>query len=155
VTPEFVVERQALISLIRGYRTPHVLFLANRLGLFDCIPDKGATVESISASLGTDPFPIRLLLNALVGLRILGLSGSHFRITQPLQSFLRRDSAHYLGDFIRSAEEENAYWASATDVMRGRPSSAPFLGEMSNACSPSAIMRQSEGLSEGRISGSS
>jgi ubiquinone/menaquinone biosynthesis C-methylase UbiE len=144
MTPEFVAERQALISLIRGYRTPQVLFLANQLGVFDRIPDMGATAESISMSLGADPFALRLLLNALVGLKILGLSGSHFRITEPLQYFLRRDGPHYLGNFIRSAEEENAYWASAADMMHGRPSNASFLGEMRDAMVTGQVLKNVE-----------
>lgn len=144
MTSEFVAERQALISMVRSYRKPHVIFLSNRLGVFDHIPDEGATAESISASLGTDPFALGLLLNALVSLEMLDVSGSRFQIPWHLKSLLRRDGANYIGDFICSAEEENAYWANAFDVMHGRRPDLPFLGETRDVMVTGQVLKNVE-----------
>lgn len=143
MTEEHSAERRALISLTRSYRAPQVLFLANRLGLFDGIPTQGADADTIAAEVSSDPAALRLLLNALVSLRILGFEGSRYHLQPPLEQLLRRDGAHYLGDFIRSAEEENIHWASAAEVMRGQIV-PPFTGETRDAAVTAQVLRNVE-----------
>jgi demethylspheroidene O-methyltransferase len=127
------VERNAIMALCRGFRSPALLFAAFDFDLFDHIHDEGRTAEELSVAVNAPAPNLRFLLNALVALKILSLRRGRYFLAPSLSPLLRRGSADYLGDFIRSAKRENEHWLHASEIISGTYEGSPFEGETLDA----------------------
>lgn len=136
--------RDDLLSICRAFRVSAVLFAAIDLDLFDHIGEEGATTEDIGDALAVPPKNLRHLLDALVALHLLVAQGNRYHVPSPVSSLLRRGTADYLGDFIRSARNEYAHWMYSNDILRGTYTGPAYEGETLNRLCASHTLRNVE-----------
>jgi SAM-dependent methyltransferase len=111
------------------FRLSAVLFAATDLGLFDALPEEGATADDLARTLGAVRLPLNLLLNTLVGMGILIKPAERFLLTSPFAAVLRK-GPDSLQERILAFQSQTAHWMGLAALVRGRPTVGPYYEEM-------------------------
>lgn len=121
-----------LLALSTAHWGAQTLLTANRLGLFALLADAPRTAESVAAALDTDARATHLLLNACVGLGLLGNRGGLFGVSPLAEAYLVPGRPGYLGDALRYNDDLYAAWGRLAEAVgTGRPvvSAASYTGD--------------------------
>jgi len=112
-----------LMELAWGYAAPVVIATAVRYGLFGSIGHRGASIEELVRRTGLSERGLRILLQALVGLRLLRRNGSRFELTPESATCLVPEQPEYRGGlFLHHVEHLLPRWLQLPEVVRtGRP----------------------------------
>lgn len=112
-----------LMDLAWGYAAPVVIATAVRYGLFELIGQRGASLEELVRRTGLSERGLRILLQALVGWRLLRRTGSRFELTPESATYLVPNRPEYRGElFLHHLEQLLPRWLRLPEVVRtGRP----------------------------------
>jgi ubiquinone/menaquinone biosynthesis C-methylase UbiE len=101
-----------------------VLSAALQLDVFSNIAGGNRTTAEITKAAGAQERAMRMLLDALVGLQLLGKSDDSYELTPVSENFLVRSSPTYVGSMMENDHIWNA-WSNLTEVVRtGKPALA-------------------------------
>jgi 2-polyprenyl-3-methyl-5-hydroxy-6-metoxy-1,4-benzoquinol methylase len=142
-----------LMRLANGYAESKTLLIAAELGLFTALGNKARSVSELARACRTTGEGMRLLLNALVGLKLLSLRNGVYR-NQPLaRTFLHERSpeavtnllwllTHHWSDWTemsRVIRRGRAGWAPVTTTATFRRRFALAMHERSHALAPATV----------------
>ncbi|GGO95530.1 class I SAM-dependent methyltransferase [Wenjunlia tyrosinilytica] len=92
--------RDDVLTMMQAYKTTSLLRTGVQLGVFEGLAAGPEGAEALAARLGTDPRGMRILLNALVAVRLLDLDGNAFRLVSGAAQCLVPGRPGYLGDMV-------------------------------------------------------
>ena len=95
-----------------------VLFVANDLGVFDCLSKKPLSSDKVAAKLKTNPKGTRVLLDSLVALRYLRKSKDLYKNEPDSVRFLTSASPEYIGTRLSHSYEGLKRWLRLEDMVR-------------------------------------
>lgn len=122
---------EQLMQMSMSFMPARVLSSALQLDLFSQIASGNRTATEISSAVGAHERATRMLLDALVGLQLLGKNRDGYELTPVAEDFLVRSSPTYMGTMMENDHIWNA-WSQLTEVVRtGKP--AIFVEEQAKA----------------------
>jgi hypothetical protein len=107
------ISPEPLMQMIQGLQVTGIVQAAVTLGIFDRIAEAPRSAEETATIVGADGRGTRILLDALVALRLLDLDGSTYRVAPMANTFLVASRPHYLGGML--------------ELMAGPPAWAAYL----------------------------
>ncbi|HYH01437.1 MAG TPA: class I SAM-dependent methyltransferase [Terriglobales bacterium] len=111
-----------LMKLSFAFAETQVLQTATELDLFTHIDNGLHTARELAEASHANERGVRILANALVGLKVLDKDGDRFLLTDAAKTFLSKKSSAYLGGWFKQIDEMKAQWRNLNDVVRtGRP----------------------------------
>lgn len=113
VTPE------PIMQITFAFATTRVLASAVELDLLTEIDQGANTIETLSAATQCSPRGLRIILNALVALKLLERDKEHFRLTPAAATFLSQNSPQYLGGVVMHSAQLQPRWEHLTETIRG------------------------------------
>jgi len=119
--------RSALHRLMTGYISSKAMFVALELRLFDALEESPSTAEELAAQLNLAARPTRILLLALVGLRLVHKVGDGYRNLRLASTFLVSTKPQFMGPFATHQDTHFTKFSHLTDSLR--ENKAVTLGE--------------------------
>lgn len=117
-----------LMSLTSGHAEARIVQIANEIGIFDAIGDKGKSADTLSRALKLDTQATELLLNALTALALVVKKGDHFSLCDVAREYLVRSSPSYVGGMIQFEASLWSCWERLPEALRtGRPVRPPNM----------------------------
>jgi ubiquinone/menaquinone biosynthesis C-methylase UbiE len=99
-----------------------ILRTAIELELFTLMDEGQNTAADIARTAKANERGVRMLLNALSGLKVIEKNGDRYTLTEAARTFLSKKSPAYLGDWVLHMEEMNEPWDRLTEIVRtGKP----------------------------------
>jgi 2-polyprenyl-3-methyl-5-hydroxy-6-metoxy-1,4-benzoquinol methylase len=95
-----------------------ILVAGVRLGIFERLSGRTATIEELVAELGTEVRATELLVDALAGLEYLTASGDRYTLSRRARKWLDPASDTYVGTYIDNTGDYGDWWARLEDVVR-------------------------------------
>lgn len=120
-TPERIME------IAWGYCAPYTLASAVEIGLFNRIAEGTNTLPALQKATGASGRGLRMLLDALTGMRFVAREGSGdgatYRLAPDTAQFLVAGKPSYFGNFLKLSTEHIARnWSRLTECVRtGQP----------------------------------
>ncbi len=113
------LDSSPVIGLIEGFRRSKAMFAAVSLGIFDSLEDAPASAETLAGVMQLPREPLERLLDACVGLKLLGKNGA-FYDNEPVASvYLCRSSDRALiGYILYSNDVLFPLWTHLEDAVR-------------------------------------
>jgi ubiquinone/menaquinone biosynthesis C-methylase UbiE len=112
---------EQLLQMSFSFTPSRVLSAALQLDLFSHIAQGSHTAAEIAQAAGASERGMRMLLDALAGLQLLGKGEERYSLTPVAENFLVRSSPNYLGSMMENEHTWNA-WSHLTEVVRtGKP----------------------------------
>ena len=111
-----------IIDLIEAFRRSKTMFAAVSLGVFEALTSSPQPLSALSAKLGTNPDALERLLDACVGMGLLGRTASGYENTPVAATYLCKNSPHRLTGYINYSNA--ALWKMfdhLEDAVRGEP----------------------------------
>src|SRR5664280_3588874 len=102
---------EELLTLGRSYQGAAVLAAAADLDLFSALVSAPLGAEDLARTLKCDLRALTILLDALVGLRLLEKSGSHYALPAGLSAFLTPEGAQSILAMAQHQGRCLRYWA--------------------------------------------
>lgn len=119
-----------LMETAWSFTRTQVLKTAVELDLFTQVNNGHRTSESLAKVVGATERGVRMVLNALAGLKILEKAGEQYHLTEPARLFLSKNSPGYLGHFLLHVDQIMPAWSHLTEVIRtGQPYARVEKGE--------------------------
>ena len=109
--------RSGIIGACNAHRLANLLFASIEVGLYDQIPEEGATVEDIARACNLDPTAARVLMQSLAATGILAAQGRRFFLPCEYAQFFGAGPSSLL-PHIRLLHEESEFWSRAAEVLR-------------------------------------
>ncbi len=100
------------------YWETKILLTAVRLDIFSTLDGKARTAHEIALKIGADESALRLLLNALVAMRLLAKDGELYRNAGTAATHLVRHSPHYIGHLLLLHDAEWDNWGKLERTVR-------------------------------------
>jgi len=112
-----------LIQNIRwSYSRGQTMVTAVQLDIFTIINDGQTTLEKVARALGSTHRAIRIFLDALVGMGLLGKARGNYKLTPESKEFLVKGEPNYMGPFILGMQGSEKAWESLTEIVKtGKP----------------------------------
>lgn len=111
-----------LMELNWSFARTEILRAALELDLFTQIDNGKHTVREISSALGTEERGVRILLNALAGLKLVDKAGDRYSLPESSRAYLSRNSPACLAGALRNIDMVMPAWAHLAEVVRsGKP----------------------------------
>jgi C-methyltransferase len=95
------LNRRDLNDMMQAYKKTSLLRAGTELGVFDALADGPATADQIAQTLKLHPRGARILLEALVAIRLVTLDGDEFRLAPVAAEHLVRSAPDYLGGMVK------------------------------------------------------
>jgi predicted O-methyltransferase YrrM len=140
-----------ILALGRSYQGAAVLATAADLDLFSALVSAPLGAAELARTLGCDLRALTILLDALVGLRLLEKSGSHYSLPAGMNAFLTPEGEQSILAMAQHQGRCLRYWAQLARVVKtGRAAERipgvrgeagdqeAFIGAMHNVSAPSA-----------------
>jgi len=122
----------ALMEMAHGYQRSMVLFTALDLGVFSALAEGPADASRLGKRLSADPRNLAILLNALVGVGLLGKRGKVYRNREIADRFLA-DGPLSKGSILLHHLDCWPEWTTLVrKIRRGGKRSAPKKGYQEN-----------------------
>src|SRR5579885_2079872 len=99
-----------ITSLWHGRWAVYAVKAALELDLFSVLKQGGQTAGEIAAGLACDPRGTKILLDALVGLELVGRVDDRYRLTEPADLYLVQSSPLYIGDYLNHDDEAQKFF---------------------------------------------
>ena len=100
------------------YWETKILLTAVKLDLFSTLNDQGWTTSELAGKLNLNQPALRLLLNALVAMRIVKKDEGRFRNTAVAQKHLVRTKKDYIGHLLLLHDSEWMNWGKLDETVR-------------------------------------
>ncbi len=111
-----------IMELTWAHVPQRALTAAVDLGLFTHLAGGARTAGEVAVVVGASERGVRMILDALAGLGLVGKSDGEYRLTPESETFLVQGGERYLGSFV---QHSNLLWDNyrdLTDIVRtGRP----------------------------------
>jgi ubiquinone/menaquinone biosynthesis C-methylase UbiE len=112
---------EQLLQLSFSLAPASVLSAGVGLGVFSHIAAGNKNVAEIAQAAGASERGTQMLLDALVGLQLLGKNGEQYELTPMSAEFLVREKPNYIGEMLRVDRTWQA-WSNLTEIVRtGEP----------------------------------
>ncbi len=95
-----------------------ILVAGVRLGVFERLAGRSASVAELAAELGTETRATALLVDALAGLDYLTASNGGFTLTKRARKWLDPASETYIGTYIDNTGDYGDWWMQLEEVIR-------------------------------------
>lgn len=116
------IQPQLLQNIHWGGAASLILSSAIEIDVFTAINAGNGTVEKIARAVGIPLRPARMLLDALVGLEVLGKARGAYKLTPESKAFLVKGESNYLGAALLASQERIQDWFKLTTSLKnGRP----------------------------------
>lgn len=100
------------------YWETKILLTAVKLDLFSAIDEKPRTARDVASRLQADESTLRLLLNALVAMRLLSKEGDLYGNSSTAMKYLVRHSDQYVGHLLILHDAEWNNWGKLEETVR-------------------------------------
>ncbi|NGZ61549.1 MAG: hypothetical protein CV081_13760, partial [Nitrospira sp. LK265] len=100
------------------YWETKILLTAVKLDVFSAIDEKPRTAKDIASRLQADEPTLRLLLNALVAMKLLSKEGDLYGNSATALKHLVRHSTQYVGHLLLLHDAEWNNWGQLEDTIR-------------------------------------
>lgn len=111
-----------LMSLSFSFANQQILRTAVELDLFTQIDNGDHTVAELAKACSASERGIRMLADALVGLKVLDKNGNRYFLTDAPKTFLSRNSNAFMGGWVLHTDEIKEAWSHLTEaVQTGHP----------------------------------
>lgn len=100
------------------YWETKILLTAVKLDLFSAIDEKPRTASDVASRLQADESTLRLLLNALVAMRLLSKEGDLYSNSSTAMKYLVRHSDQYVGHLLILHDAEWNNWGKLEETVR-------------------------------------
>ena len=107
-----------LMDTAWGFTRTQVLESGVELDIFTQIGRGHTNSKSLAQAIGASERGVRILLNALVGLRVLEKVGGQYQLTEGARIFLCKDSPAYMGEWLLHVNQLMPAWEHLTEVVR-------------------------------------
>ena len=119
----------------------NVLSAALELGVFEPLARRPLAAASVASATRCSPKGIRILLDALVGMKLLARVQNKYRLLPPTVRFLLRSGAQYVGGMAKHTDLLAADWRQlARSVRTGRPIKPENMAQHLPVKSPSTTL---------------
>jgi Methylase involved in ubiquinone/menaquinone biosynthesis len=116
------IQPELLQNIAWGYEATLILSAAIELDVCTAINVGNGTVEKIARAIGIPLRPARMLLDALVGMEVLGKARGAYKLTPESKAFLVKGEPDYLGSFLQVNQGRMMDWFKLTGALKsGRP----------------------------------
>lgn len=117
---------ERIMQMAWGYAPTVIIKAAIEHGVFDALNKSPQTAPDLAKKARASKRGMVAILNALVGLRLLGRKGDHYLLTPESSAFLVSTNSPYYGEFFRHTTEHLLpKWLQLGKVVRtGRPAVA-------------------------------
>ena len=112
------ISPQQVLEVTWGFAATHIVTTALELDLFSCLDEGRATIEAIARETGCSNRGLRILLDALVGMKYLDKTGDQYTLAPVAKTYLSRKSSSYLGGLVLHSRQLQTNWARLTGVVR-------------------------------------
>lgn len=123
----------ALHRLMTAYLSSKAVFSALELKVFDALDDGPRTAEQLAPMLQLAERPMRMLLMALDGLKLVRNGTGGYQNKRIASTFLVSTSAQYLGAF---AAHQDAHFAKFSRIIEAFRTNRPVAVEEDNSSAP-------------------
>lgn len=113
-----VASPMMLMDTAWGFTRTQVLESGVELDIFTQIEKGHTNAKSLAQAIGASERGVRILLNALVGLRVLEKAGEQYQLTEGARIFLSKNSPAYMGEWLLHVNQLMPAWAHLTEVVR-------------------------------------
>lgn len=121
-TPQNRQNPAILMQLAFAFTQTKILHSAVELDLFTLLDEGVNTAAEIAQAAKANERGVRMLLNALTGLKVIDKSGERYTLTDAARTFLSKKSPAYMGDWVLHMEQLNEPWDHLTEIVRtGKP----------------------------------
>ncbi|MET0516118.1 MAG: methyltransferase [Nitrospiraceae bacterium] len=100
------------------YWETKILLTAVKLEVFSCLDNRSRTAAEAADKLGAEEQALRLLLNALVALRVLSKNGERYSNSSVAQEYLVKHSSQYIGHLLVLHDAEWDNWGKLETAVR-------------------------------------
>lgn len=105
-----------------GFARSQILISAVELDIFSLIHQGNNSIEKISRILGSTHRAVRIFLDALAGVGLLGKTRGNYKLTPESKEFLVKGESQYLGQFLLGVAKSHQHWQNLNQVMKnGQP----------------------------------
>lgn len=112
------------------YWETKILLTAAKLDLFSVLDTRALTASEAAQRLGADEERLKILMNALVAMRLLRKEADRFTNTDVGKTYLVKNSSQYIGHLLLLHDAEWNNWGKLEETIRtGRPTVARHLFE--------------------------
>jgi acetylserotonin N-methyltransferase len=94
-----------VLNLLQAFRASKVMFAAVSLGLFDALSARAKPVEDLADELRLNRDALERILDACVGLGLLGQTNQRYNNTEAAAAYLCKDSPQQMTGYIRFSNE--------------------------------------------------
>jgi SAM-dependent methyltransferase/predicted transcriptional regulator len=101
-----------------SFARSQILLSAVELDIFSLIHEGNSTIEKIARVLGSSHRAVRIFLDALVGMGLLGKTRNNYKLTPESKTFLAKGESQYLGPFILGSPLIRKGWENLTQVIK-------------------------------------
>ncbi|MDL1871776.1 methyltransferase domain-containing protein [Deltaproteobacteria bacterium PRO3] len=116
------IQPELIQNIHWGFYKTQVLASAVEVDVFTSIHAGNATVEKIARGTGLPLRSARMLLDALVGMGLLGKTRGLYKLEPEAKAFLVRGESNFLGAALQFDDFSRQGWTSLTEALRlGRP----------------------------------
>ena len=120
------IQPELIQNIHWGFVKTQVLATAVELDVFTSIHAGNATVEKIARATGLPLRSGRMVLDALVGMGLLGKTRGLYKLEPEAKAFLVRGEANFLGASLQFDDFSRQGWSSLTEAVRlGKPGGNP------------------------------
>jgi acetylserotonin N-methyltransferase len=108
-----------VLHLLEAFRRSKTMFAAVSLGVFDALESRPATVSTLAGALGVNGDALERLLDACVGLQLLGRQGPLYVNTPTASTYLAAQSASRMTGYIKYSDDVLwKLWGNLEDGIR-------------------------------------
>jgi ubiquinone/menaquinone biosynthesis C-methylase UbiE len=116
------VQPELIFKTHWGFAASQALAVATDLNIFTAIHAKYETVEKLSKYLNLQIRPLKILLDALVGIGFLTKSKIFYKLTPESKMYLVKGEPRYLGSILSRTNKNFETWMHLGEAVRsGRP----------------------------------
>jgi 3-hydroxy-5-methyl-1-naphthoate 3-O-methyltransferase len=105
-----------IMNLATSYWNSQIFLTANRIGLFKLLPQSLKSIDEIASSLGTQPRPTKLLLNACVALGLLKKEQEQYKNSEITDTFLVPGQPTFMGNAISYSDDLYETWGNLSNA---------------------------------------
>jgi len=108
-----------VLHLLEAFRRSKTMFTAVSLGVFDSLESQPATVATLAVALGVNRDALERLLDACVGLQLLGRRGELYANTPTTSTYLSAQSPSRMTGYVKYSDEVLwKMWGNLDDAVR-------------------------------------
>lgn len=117
----FDIQPKQIFEVYSGFAGTQALLVAIELNVFQLISNQLNTVERIAAALNITQRATRILLDALVALKILNKAKNVYQLSSEAKQYLVKDGPLYIGDVLLRYAFNFENWNPLLEALKNGP----------------------------------